>query len=168
MFTPLFTFRSRNERLGTILEATNNKEESTIYFNVFQIQEASESKMPIQLKEENCGKVLVVHVTGRLVEMDYEQFVPDLERLTVKHGKLRLLFDVTDFPGWNAGALWEDTRFADNRFTDVVKLAMVGEKNCQRGMAIFCKPFTRAITRYFDRDNAHNGRHWLRWTLPIN
>lgn len=124
--------------------------------------------MSIKLKEESGGKVLIIHLAGRLIETDYEEFVPDIEQLTMKHGNVRLLFDVTDFPGWNAGVLWENTRFADKCFAGISRLAMVGEKNCQRGMAIFCKPFTRAITRYFDRDNAHNGRQWLYWTLPIN
>ena len=32
--------------------------------------------MPIQLNEENGGKVLAVHVSGKLVKADYEHFVP--------------------------------------------------------------------------------------------
>ena len=37
--------------------------------------------MPIQLNEENGGKMLVVHVSGKLVKADYEHFVPEFERL---------------------------------------------------------------------------------------
>lgn len=33
--------------------------------------------MPIQLKEENHGKILIVHVSGTLTKADYENFVPD-------------------------------------------------------------------------------------------
>ena len=65
--------------------------------------------MPIQLNEENGGKVLVVHVSGKLAKADYEHFVPEFERLVRQHGKLRVLFDMTGFHGWTAGALWEDT-----------------------------------------------------------
>ena len=32
--------------------------------------------MPIQLNEENGGKLLVVHVSGKLAKADYEHFVP--------------------------------------------------------------------------------------------
>ena len=117
--------------------------------------------MSIQLNEENGGKVLVLHIIGKLATSDYEQFVPEFERLVRQHGKLRLWFDVTDFPGWNAGALWEDTKFADSRFSDIAKLAMVGEKSCQHGMAMFCKPFTRATIRYFDHAEGHRVRQWL-------
>jgi hypothetical protein len=37
--------------------------------------------MPIRLNEENGGKVLAVHVSGKLVKADYEQVVPEFERL---------------------------------------------------------------------------------------
>jgi hypothetical protein len=46
--------------------------------------------MPIQLNEENGGKILVVHVSGKLAKADYAHFVPEFERLVRLHGKLRL------------------------------------------------------------------------------
>jgi hypothetical protein len=54
--------------------------------------------MPIQLNEENGGKILVVHVSGKLAKADYAHFVPEFERLVRQHGKLRVLFDMTGFP----------------------------------------------------------------------
>ena len=59
--------------------------------------------MPIQLNEENGGKILVVHVSGKLAKADYEHFVPEFERLVRQHGKLRVLFDMTGFHGWKPG-----------------------------------------------------------------
>ncbi len=32
------------------------------------------------------------------------------------HGTLRVLFDLTGFHGWTAGALWSDTKFAVHHF----------------------------------------------------
>jgi len=85
--------------------------------------------MPIQLNEENGGKILVVHVSGKLAKADYEHFVPEFERLARQHGKLSVLFDMTGFHGWEAGALWEDTKFAINHFADIERLAMVGKRS---------------------------------------
>jgi hypothetical protein len=117
--------------------------------------------MPIQLNEEDGGKILVVHVNGKLVKADYAQFVPEFERLIVLHGKLRLLFDMTGLHGWDAGAAWEDAKFAIKHFADIERLAMVGDKKWQHGMATFCKPFTKATTRYFDHVDAAEARKWL-------
>ncbi len=117
--------------------------------------------MPIQLNEENGGRLLVVHVSGKLVKADYEQFVPEFERLLQQHGKLRVLFDMTGFHGWEAGGLWEDIKFDIKHFADIERLAMVGEKKWQHGMATFCKPFTKATIRYFDHSDAAAARAWL-------
>ncbi len=117
--------------------------------------------MAIQLKEENGGKLLIVHVSGKLEKADYDHFVPEFERLLRQHGKLRVLFDMAGFHGWDASALWEDIKFDIKHFADIERLAMLGETKWQEGMAKFCKPFTRASIRYFDHVDAVAARKWL-------
>jgi hypothetical protein len=117
--------------------------------------------MPIQLNEEDDGKVLILHITGKLVKEDYGPFAKEFERLLREHSKLRVLFDMTGFHGWDAGAAWEDIKFEMKHFSDIERLAMVGDKKWQHGMAVFCKPFTKATTRYFDHAEAAEARKWL-------
>ena len=118
--------------------------------------------MPVQIKQENGGKLVAVHVTGKLVKADYERCVPELERLIRQHGKLRLLFEMTDFHGWEAGALWDEIKLDTKLFADIERIAMVGDKKWEHGVATFYKPFTRATIRYFDQANAAEARKWLR------
>jgi len=87
--------------------------------------------------------------------------VPEFERLVRQHGKLRVLFDMAGFHGWDASALWEDIKFDVKHFSDIERLAMIGEKKWRHGMAIFCKPFTKATVRYFDHADAPEARKWL-------
>ena len=117
--------------------------------------------MSIQLKEEDGGTVLHVYVSGKLTKEDYEHFVQEFERLVRKNGKLGVLFDMSGFHGWEAGALWEDIKFDIKHFSDIERLAMVGDKKWEHGMATFCKPFTSAKVRYFDLANAAGARLWL-------
>jgi hypothetical protein len=118
--------------------------------------------MPIQLHEENGGKILVIHVTGKLVKKDYGHVVSEFKRLVEQHGALRVLFDMTGFRGWNAAAMWEDIKFDLKHFADIERLAMVGDKQWQHFMAIFFKPFTNAKSRYFDHADIAEARKWLR------
>ena len=37
---------------------------------------------------------------------------------------------------------------------------MVGDKKWQKGMSVFCKPFTTAKIRYFDVAQAMEARAW--------
>jgi hypothetical protein len=92
--------------------------------------------MPMQIEEENGGKIVAVQVTGKLVKADYERVVPELDRLIRQHGKVSLLFELTGFHGWDAGGLWDE-------------------------MTNFCKPFTKATIRYFEQGNAPEARKWL-------
>ncbi len=117
--------------------------------------------MPIQLKEENDGKIIVVHVSGKLVKEDYEDFVSEFDRLIGLHEKLSILFEMTGFHGWTVSAAWEDTKFGFHHFGDIDRLAMVGEKKWQEGMATFCKPFTKATVKYFDHSKISEARKWL-------
>ena len=117
--------------------------------------------MPIQLKEENNGKLLAIFVGGNLVKADYEGFVPEFERLVRMHGKLRVLLNMTGFLGWKDGSLWEEIKFDVKHFSDIERLAMVGDNKWQKTMATFCKPFTQAEVRYFDAVNSEKAHGWL-------
>ncbi|MFO7897677.1 MAG: STAS/SEC14 domain-containing protein [Planctomycetota bacterium] len=118
--------------------------------------------MPVELKEEADGQVLAVTVSGSLKKQDYDELVPEVERLIDERGTLRILFRMRDFHGWTAGALWEDIKFDLKHFNDIERLAFVGEKAWQKGMSVFCKPFTTAKIRYFEPHEADQARAWLR------
>ncbi len=117
--------------------------------------------MPIKLQEEDGGKILVVHVSGKLVKADYEHFVPEFDRLVRSHGKIRVLFDMVAFHGWEVSAAWADLKLGIEHFSDIERIALVGEKQWQHGMATFCRPFTKAVVRYFDHADAAAARQWL-------
>ena len=115
----------------------------------------------LTLTEKQDGKVLEIQLQGKLTREDYEMFVPDIERLIHKHGKLRILFEMHDFDGWSAGAFWKDIKFDVRHFNDIERLALVGETRWQKGMAMFCRPFTTAKVRYFDRSRLAEARRWI-------
>jgi len=115
----------------------------------------------VALKDTNGGKVLEIQLTGKLAKQDYEHFVPAVERLVKDHGKIRLLVEMHDFHGWTAGALWRDFDFEAKHFSDIERMAIVGETKWQHGMSIFCKPFTTASIRYFDHAAIDQARAWL-------
>jgi hypothetical protein len=117
--------------------------------------------MPIQPNEENGGKILVIHVNGKLVKEDYPDFVSEFERLVRQDGSLRVLFDMTGLHGWDASAAWEDIKFDIKHFADIERMAMVGDKKWQHDMEVFFKPFTKATIRYFDHADAADARKWL-------
>ena len=118
--------------------------------------------MAIQLREVAEGKVLEVTLSGKLSKEDYETFTPEVEKLIDQHGKLRLLVTLSDFHGWDLGALWEDTKFDLRHYADFEKLALLGDSKWEKGMAAFCEPFTRAHVRFFPTAEKSQAEAWLR------
>jgi hypothetical protein len=116
--------------------------------------------MAINIDEKNGGKLVEIQVSGVLAKADYKQFVPYVERLIEQNGKIRMLLEMKDFHGWDGGALWEDIKFDLKHFSDIERVAMVGEKKWQKGMSSFCRPFTAAKIRYFDRSALDKARTW--------
>jgi hypothetical protein len=117
--------------------------------------------MPIHINEDDGGNFLTVHVSGILSQADYERFVPKFEQFVQQHGRLRLLFDMTGFHGWEAAAIRQELKLEAEHLGDIERLAMVGDMNWQRVMTLFCKPFMKAAIQYFDHDQAAAARRWL-------
>jgi hypothetical protein len=117
--------------------------------------------MSIQFNNENDGRILVVHLRGKLAKADYEHFVPEFKRPLRQRGKLGVLFDITGFRGREADALWDEIKYDANHFASIERLAVVGDKKWQHILAIFCKPFAKATIRYFDLADIAEARKWL-------
>ncbi len=102
----------------------------------------------IELIEQE--KYVFLRITGKLEKEDYDFFVPEIEKHIEQYGKLNVIIELDNFKGWTAGAAWEDTKFGIHHFNDIRRLAIIGDRAWEKGIAVFCKVFTTAEVRYFD------------------
>lgn len=117
--------------------------------------------MPIQIEDISGGKTVEVRVSGKLTVDEYKRFAPEFDRCVEKKGKIRLLFEMSQLDGWEAGAAWEDFKLGVKHFAHIERLAMVGKKKWQQLMSQLCRPFTAAEVRYFDYTDIAAARKWL-------
>jgi len=117
--------------------------------------------MAIRMNEKSDGTVLEVEARGKLTHADFQEFTPEFDRCVGRHGKLRVLFNMVDFHGWEPSALWDEIKFDLKHFSDIERLVMVGDKKWEQGMANLCRPFTAAKIRYFDASALGEARAWL-------
>ena len=113
----------------------------------------------IELVEE--GKFVNLKITGKLEKEDYEFFVPEIDQQIERYGKVNMLLELIDFHGWTAGAAWEDTKFGIRHFNDIERLAIVGDKAWEKGMAYFCKVFMTAKVQHFDVSERDKAMTWV-------
>jgi hypothetical protein len=108
-----------------------------------------------------ADNILAFKLSGKLHDEDYKTFVPAIDAALQKHPKVRLLAQFHDFHGWDAHALWDDIKFSTTHCTKIDRIALVGEKAWEAGMAKVCKPFTMAKIEYFDAANLDKAKAWI-------
>jgi hypothetical protein len=106
-------------------------------------------------------KTLGFKLSGKLHDEDYKTFVPAVDKAVAEQGKVRMLAVFHDFHGWDAKALWDDIKFSTTHCTKIERIALVGEKSWEKGMAAVCKPFTMAKIQYFDAADIAKAKAWL-------
>lgn len=117
--------------------------------------------MAIHVNSLKDGKVIEVVVSGKLTDADYQHFIPQFDALANQHQKVRMLFEMSDFHGWEIQAALDDLKLGMKHYGHVERIAMVGEKKWQQWMAQLAKPFTAAEVRYFDKIESAAARVWI-------
>lgn len=117
--------------------------------------------MVLEVAQEIGENILVVRLGGTVTRDDYLQFLPEAESLIARCGRIRILVDMRDFHGWTLEAFWEDIKFDWKHYSDIERLAMVGETKWQEWMASFCQPFTKAEVAYFSQEKAADAWDWI-------
>lgn len=120
----------------------------------------AKAAMPIQTEFLQDGRVIVIRASGALSVADYAEFAPQIEDSVQEYGKIRIVFVMTDFHGWELSAVWEDIKFDAKHYRNIERLALVGDRAWERGMAAFCLPFTTADIRYFDIADEADAATW--------
>jgi hypothetical protein len=115
----------------------------------------------IEQLDHDADKVIGFKLSGKLHDEDYKHFVPLVDAAIAEKGKVRMLAQFHDFHGWDAHALWDDTKFATTHCTKIERIALVGEKKWEEWMAKVCKPFTMAQIKYFDSADIDSAWAWL-------
>jgi hypothetical protein len=101
--------------------------------------------------------------TGKVTAADYEDIiVPAVEEALERHDKLRLLYHLgPEFDGYEAGALWEDTKVGLSHLARWQRIALVADIDWIR-MAV--KAFGFAMpgeVRVFHNAELDAARAWL-------
>jgi hypothetical protein len=117
--------------------------------------------MPITFHQKDATGLLEVTLSGKVTHVDYEQLVPKIDTMVAQHGRIRLLADMTEFDGWDAHALWDETKLAAHHVANVSRIAIVGNGACEQIMSWLGRWLTKAQVRRFDPSEIAGARTWL-------
>ncbi|VAX13655.1 hypothetical protein MNBD_GAMMA24-647 [hydrothermal vent metagenome] len=104
----------------------------------------------------------VFKASGKLTDADYKQFIPRLDELIKEYGKISLFFELEDFHGWEAKAMWNDFKLSQSYPYNFERIAIIGNQAWERWISLLAKPFTHAQVRYFNSDQRDKAWDWLK------
>ena len=97
---------------------------------------------------------------GHVTKADYETvLIPDVEKKLQQHEKVNLYYEIdADFEGFDAGAMWDDTKVGLSHFSRWERMAVVTDIDWIKHTMKFFGFLMPAELRAFattDRDEAH-------------
>lgn len=119
--------------------------------------------MPLEFREEAGGEVIVLRAVDTLERRDYQRFAPEFDRIVRHRGPVSLMLVLDPgFRGWASGTVWESVKLALKHFTDVERLAVVGESRRTARLRRWSRFFSSAEVRCFEPDQKDEAAAWLR------
>ena len=116
--------------------------------------------MSINIQKHTDGKVIEIAINGQLTASDYDQFIPLTEQLIQKFGKISMVIELEKPAGWDVSALWDDLKFDYKHFSDVQRVAVVGEGAWDRILSALSRPFTAGEVKFFNENELQGARQW--------
>jgi|SRR5215510_15958711 len=117
--------------------------------------------MPAKVEPEGANRYCVT-ISGILRKSELEQVQTTVVQEMERVGKVRLLFILDQFKGWEKGADWGDTSFFDEHSHKVERIAIVGEERWRTDALTFAlADMRKSPTQYFLPKDIDRAAVWL-------
>ncbi len=117
--------------------------------------------MPASVRHES-DNLYRVHISGVLSKTELENAQAVAAQEIKRLGKIKLLFILEQFQGWERGADWGDLDFYAAHDKDIERIAIVGEEKWRdHGLAFAGAGIRKAGVRFFLPAEIARARAWL-------
>ena len=106
--------------------------------------------------------VIGFRMTGKLTNADYKALAPEFEDGIKRYGKIRLLWLLEDFHGWEPRAAWDDYDYWRKYGKEIERVAIVGNKRWEEWMTKLAQLFMKGGVKYFDESQLDDAWAWVR------
>ncbi len=119
--------------------------------------------MGVELIEGLPDGVVGVRAVGEVEDDDYDEVLePAIDDALSRHDKIRLLYVLgPEFTGYDADAMWEDTKLGVKTFTSYEKMAVVTDTTWMRRTVKAFGWLIPGEVRVFPYDELDAARSWI-------
>lgn len=125
--------------------------------------------MAVEVMQEGSGNVLAIRASGKMTDDDYKDtWLPKMEELLKAHGTLRVLIYMDEgFDGFEAGAMWEDTKFGFSHLGTAArgkfeKIAVVGGSEWYRRFGEIFGHLMPGELKSFEASDLNGALAWVK------
>jgi hypothetical protein len=120
-------------------------------------------KMGMELLDDLPDNVVGVRAVGEVEDDDYDEVLePAIGDALSRHDKIRLLYVLgPEFTGYEADAMWEDTKLGVKTFTSYEKMAVVTDTTWMRRTVKAFGWLIPGEVRVFPYDELDAARSWI-------
>jgi len=113
--------------------------------------EITKHGISVGIERMNDEFYVTLKAVGKLTHHDYEIITPMIEGAIegVKHPKMRVLFDATEFEGWELRAAWDDFKLGLKHGREFEKIAIWGNEGWQEWAAKIGTWFFHGDAKFF-------------------
>lgn len=111
--------------------------------------------MTIGIEQINNNIFLSIKATGKLTHEDYNRLVPLIDSAIeqINNPQINVLFDATEFQGWELRAVWDDFKLGVYHGTKFKKVALVSSHQWQEVLAKIANWFVSGEVKTFKDTN---------------
>ena len=108
------------------------------------------------------SNVLFVDIENELTDNDFELLLPEVETMIQRYGSTSLAMEFCPPMVIPFTIIWENVTYSSNHFNErVEKVAVIGDDRLSQMIPVICKPFTKAVTRYYPLFERPQAIRWL-------
>jgi len=113
--------------------------------------------------DQSTGDLIGFKVSGVLTDEDYQRvLIPEIQKVINQQGKVRLLWDMEEFHGWDLHAAWDDLIYGFKINKNLSRIAILGDRQWEEWMAWVLEPFAQGELRYFHNSKLEEALEWLK------
>lgn len=116
----------------------------------------------------NDKNILAFKASGKLSDADYKKFLPVLETMIRKKGRISLYVELQNFEGWEAKAAWDDLHFGLQHDNDFKRIAIIADKPLVHAAIGFINFFSHIEMRFFENSESQAAWNWLREETSVS
>lgn len=105
--------------------------------------------------------LIAIQIDGKISKSDYDKITPLIEKTVKEYGKIKLYIQIDNIEGIELKAFAEDVKTYFKHFSDINKIAVVGENDWQKFWSKLASPFVSGEIKFFRHEEVVEARKWI-------